>query len=60
MQKPEVGDGERPGGGEVRDLGACPTDLCDADLSPDGSMLAFSDENGLVLVDTSDGGAVPP
>jgi dipeptidyl aminopeptidase/acylaminoacyl peptidase len=42
------------GSGEVRDLGACHTDLCDADLSPDGSTLAFSDENGLVLVDTSD------
>ena len=40
--------------GEVRDLGACHTDLCDADLSPDGGRLAFSDENGLVLVDTSD------
>ena len=40
--------------GVVRDLGACPTDLCDADLSPDGSRLAFSDENGLVIVDTSD------
>jgi dipeptidyl aminopeptidase/acylaminoacyl peptidase len=40
--------------GEVRDLGACLTDLCDADLSPDGSRLAYSDEDGLVLVDTSD------